>query len=104
LIRALPLICLATIIAIMGSANAQNFDGEAHAKDGDDLIVAGKDIRLFGIDAFEFDQKCEAEGKLYPCGVFAQEQLVHKIFGPLSPLRAVGPRHRAQSPGGRLLG
>jgi endonuclease YncB( thermonuclease family) len=45
----------------MSTARAQTFDGPATAIDGDDLVIGGTDIRMFGIDAFETKQKCEAE-------------------------------------------
>lgn len=36
--------------------------------DGDGLRVGGAVIRLWGIDAPELDQTCEAEGRETPCG------------------------------------
>ena len=80
---AIPLLLLA-----MGTARAQSFDGHAFAKDGDDLIVDGTDIRLFGIDAFEFKQRCEADGALYPCGKIAKQELAKKVQGRRRSLRA----------------
>jgi endonuclease YncB( thermonuclease family) len=65
----------------IGMARAQTFDGQAIAKDGDDLIIAGTDIRLFGIDAFEFGQMCEADGAAYACGQLAKQDLAKKVLG-----------------------
>ena len=64
-----------------GTARAQAFDGHAIAKDGDDLVIGGIDIRLFGIDAFELHQICEAESKTYACGELAKQDLAKKVQG-----------------------
>lgn len=44
--------------------------------DGDSLVVAGREIRLLGIDAPERDQDCrDADGESWPCGRAAQAAL-----------------------------
>src|SRR5215831_442503 len=65
------------------AATSAHFNGKATAKDGDDLIIAGTDLRLFGIDAFERSQRCEAGGVLYACGEQAYKALATKIAGKL---------------------
>jgi hypothetical protein len=40
-------ICITTVL-IAGTARAQTFEGHATAKDGDDLVIGGTDLRLFG--------------------------------------------------------
>ena len=40
-------ICIAMAL-IAGTARAQTFEGHATAKDGDDLVIGGTDLRLFG--------------------------------------------------------
>lgn len=52
------------------------FSGYALAVDGDSLIIDGKQIRLYGIDAPELKQKCQlADGISYNCGLQARDQL-----------------------------
>jgi endonuclease YncB( thermonuclease family) len=43
--------------------------------DGDTLVVAGKRVRLFGIDAPELDQLCVRDGRTWPCGREAKEAM-----------------------------
>ncbi len=44
--------------------------------DGDSFVLRGKEIRLSGIDAPEYQQNCRDEhGKLYPCGQISAEVL-----------------------------
>ena len=47
----------------------------AEVLDGDTLVVAGKRVRLFGIDAPELDQLCIRDGRTWPCGREAKEAL-----------------------------
>src|SRR5262245_39633829 len=50
--------------------------GPATAKDGDDLLIGGHDIRLHGIDAFEADQTCtRTDGRTWACGEAARRKL-----------------------------
>jgi endonuclease YncB( thermonuclease family) len=52
----------------------QSFSGKAYAIDGDSLMVAGNEVRLFGIDAPEYSQKClNADNIEYPCGMMAKK-------------------------------
>jgi hypothetical protein len=63
----------------VGTARAQTFEGHAIAKDGDDLVIGEIDIRLFGIDAFELHQMCEADSKMYPCGSLPNKTSLRKF-------------------------
>lgn len=47
---------------------AQVVQGSAKAVDGDTLEVAGKRVRLSGIDAPESDQTCQKDGASWACG------------------------------------
>jgi len=47
--------------------------------DGDTIIVDATRIRLFGIDAPEVKQSCNARGSLVSCGVQSKEALERKI-------------------------
>src|SRR3954447_2112291 len=44
-------------------------------------VIGGSDIRLFGIDAFELHQMCEADSKMYACGELANQDLAKKVQG-----------------------
>lgn len=46
--------------------------GTARVVDGDTLSVAGRRIRLQGMDAPEIGQTCERDGKSWPCGTIAR--------------------------------
>jgi endonuclease YncB( thermonuclease family) len=78
---------LATILACLAfaawtcAAAGADFSSPATAKDGDDLIIAGHDLRMFGIDAPELSQRCEAGGSVYPCGEWARDALAGKVAG-----------------------
>ena len=61
-------------------AAAQTFSGPAAAIDGDSLEVAGRRIRLFGIDAPESRQDCrDGRGRFYACGMKARDALADAI-------------------------
>ncbi len=49
--------------------------------DGDTLRIDGQVVRLFGIDAPEVRQFCQAKGKTYACGQRAREYLESLIRG-----------------------
>jgi endonuclease YncB( thermonuclease family) len=54
--------------------------GRAHVIDGDSLKVAGTPIRVFGIDAPEWRQRCRgADGHLYRCGGWAFRALAQRL-------------------------
>lgn len=68
-------------LAICSTAAAQSLSGVATAGDGDSLTVAGRKVRLLGIDAPELDQTCSKEGQIWPCGQTAKEHLASLIAG-----------------------
>jgi endonuclease YncB( thermonuclease family) len=49
--------------------------GEARVIDGDSLVVAGVEIRLYGIDAPEYRQYCFRRGRPWACGIDATRTL-----------------------------
>lgn len=55
--------------------------GLARAKDGDSLLVGRTEVRLFGIDAPEFDQSCSVNGRRWACGVAAADYLSKLVTG-----------------------
>ena len=56
-------------------AAGQAVSGSAVAIDGDSLTVSGVEVRLYGIDAPEGKQTCERDGRVWPCGEVAAQQL-----------------------------
>lgn len=57
------------------------FSGLGQAKDGDSLMVGSREVRLFGIDAPEWDQPCTRAGKPWACGQDAADQLSKLVTG-----------------------
>ena len=74
---------LTILLAALLAANPDNrpIYGVATAGDGDSLTVAGKRIRLFGIDAPEIDQICTRGGSRWACGQEAATQLSKLVTG-----------------------
>ena len=64
---------LCALMLWSGAAEAKpvTVSGTAYAIDGDTLVIRGRHIRLFGIDAFERDQMCAR----FACGVQAKSVL-----------------------------
>lgn len=58
-----------------GPASAETLSGTAEAIDGDTLKIGGREVRLFGIDAPEFQQTCDHNGEVWACGEEATRQL-----------------------------
>lgn len=82
------LICFSVLaLAIVAPAASHSvqpgmsFYGAAHAKDGDSLTVGGREVRLFGIDAPEFDQTCSRNGQRWSCGSEAADDLSRLVTG-----------------------
>ncbi len=54
-------------------------EGNAHVVDGDSLVVAGREIRLDGIDAPEGRQQCMRNATAWPCGEEARRHLMRAV-------------------------
>ena len=56
-------------------------EGAAKVVDGDTLVVGGKEITLYGIDAPELEQTCLFRKKTIRCGVLSSDALRDLITG-----------------------
>lgn len=72
--------------------------GIARIIDGDSIVVAGVEIRLYGIDAPEYRQYCFRRGRPWACGVEATRTLRALIAN-----RPVACRAREQDRYGRTV-
>jgi endonuclease YncB( thermonuclease family) len=88
LIPVLSLICAGALSAQV-STPGRPFSGLARAKDGDSLTVDAREVRLFGIDAPEFDQTCIRNGVNWSCGAEAADRLSRLVTGRDVRCRAV---------------
>ena len=73
--------------------------GTGQAKDGDSLMVGDREVRLFGIDAPEYDQTCKRAGHDWRCGSAAADRLAQLVTGKNVVCASVGTDQH-----GRLLG
>lgn len=77
-----PAAALVVLAAVVAPAAAGTLTGPAQVIDGDGLMVAGREIRLHGIDAPEWKQKCQdAGGRDWPCGATAKAVLESLVAG-----------------------
>ncbi|MFZ9181112.1 MAG: thermonuclease family protein [Rickettsiales bacterium] len=60
----------------------KEFSGKAKVLDGDSIKVGNKEVRLFGLDAPEYKQKCLDKDNLeYNCGINSRDFLQKLIAG-----------------------
>ena len=55
--------------------------GIAEVRDGDSLKISGEEVRLLGIDAPEYDQRCGEAEDVWDCGEAAKEMLEAMVMG-----------------------
>jgi endonuclease YncB( thermonuclease family) len=93
-------VALAALAAAGWFARRETADitGSAQVIDGDSLVVAGVEIRLYGIDAPEYRQTCFRRGRPWACGVDAARTLRALIAS-----RPVGCRAREEDRYGRTV-
>lgn len=72
---------LAAALLQAASVNSIPIYGIARAVDGDSLEIGGIRVRLFGIDAPEFDQLCTRSGARYACGAESADRLSKLVTG-----------------------
>ena len=80
---------LMIVLAAM-PAGADEVAGVARVIDGDTLAIGATRIRLFGIDAPDFDQQCGASEALWDCGKIAATRLTALADGRV---RCTGDEH-----------
>ena len=93
----LPLIL--TLNACIPAAAQTPVSGFGKSIDGDSLHVGDKEVRLFGIDAPEFDQTCQRASGDWGCGAAAADQLSKLVTGKAVVCTSVGTDDH-----GRVLG
>jgi endonuclease YncB( thermonuclease family) len=60
----------------------KKFSGNSFVLDGDSLKVGGKEVRLFGLDAPEYNQTCfDEKNEEYPCGQVSRDFLISLAGG-----------------------
>ncbi|MBU1210404.1 MAG: thermonuclease family protein [Alphaproteobacteria bacterium] len=67
--------------ALRPAGRVVDVEGTARAIDGDSLHVAGREVRMQGIDAPEGRQSCRRDGREYACGEEARKLLQRLIGG-----------------------
>lgn len=82
MIRMRLLCCAGTLLAMTFCLFCNNAFAKVKVLDGDSLVVDGVEVRLEGIDAPEYKQKCYKEsGKKYDCGERSKQELIKFING-----------------------
>ena len=97
-----PTACILGIAVLTACAPAvaqAPISGFGKSIDGDSLHVDEKEVRLFGIDAPEFDQTCQRASGDWSCGAAAAEQLSELVTGKRITCTSVGTDDH-----GRILG
>jgi len=75
-------LCASLLVpATVLGAPMETFRGKARAMDGDSLRVGRREVRLWGVDAPEFEQTCERDGRTWDCGRAARAALASRIEG-----------------------
>jgi endonuclease YncB( thermonuclease family) len=75
---------LTALAAVLTWWNEKRVEGMGKAIDGDSILLAGEELRLKGIDAPEFDQICDKDGKAWRCGETSKIVMARELArGPL---------------------
>jgi endonuclease YncB( thermonuclease family) len=83
-VRTLAYALLFTMFPITIGYNPATIGGRAKVVDGDSIEINGARIRIWGIDAPEYNQRCDdAEHQSYPCGQMALNHMRRLVAGAL---------------------
>ena len=83
--------CLLFLLAAAAAPlSSQLLLGVARAGDSDSLTVGDTSVRLFGIDAPEFNQVCTRGGEQWACGAEAADRLSRLVTGKELQCHGVG--------------
>src|SRR5262245_29184527 len=93
-------VLIAALAALAWLVNRQGAEivGPARVIDGDSIVVAGTEIRLYGIDAPEAHQTCQRGGQPWACGTEATKAMRTMVAG-----REIRCRAREQDRYGRTV-
>ena len=80
-VRSIRTMILALLITAASAASGEPIYGVARAGDGDSLTIGERRIRLFGIDAPEWNQSCKRDSRDWACGQAATEALSKLVTG-----------------------
>jgi len=72
---AILLVFLLLAAAIFLRKPEEMLTGQPHVKDGDSLVINGREMRLKGLDAPEWNQTCRINARDVPCGRMAADAL-----------------------------
>lgn len=87
---AMPLFLLTLLAAPAGAAGEAEIIGPPRVVSGDHLEVAGKSLRLAGIDAPEAGQECRLSDRSYDCGRISATALMDLTAGVEVRCRRLG--------------
>ena len=67
------------VVFYLEQGHEESRTGSARVIDGDSLVLEGVEIRLRGIDAPEFNQRCDGDNGQWPCGRQSRAELAKLI-------------------------
>jgi endonuclease YncB( thermonuclease family) len=91
-------VAVVAALAFMFERRAPEIVGAVRVIDGDSIVVAGTEIRIFGIDAPEYRQACFRGGRPWRCGIAATDMMRSLVAG-----REIRCRAREQDRYGRTV-
>ena len=98
------LLLVAALTACTPASAEPPVSGLGRAKDGDSLMVGQTEVRLFGIDAPEFDQSCTRNGQPWSCGSAAADQLMRLVTGKDVRCSSMGEDQHGRTLGRCMVG
>lgn len=87
-VGALLFVAAVALAAWLLDRPVKGIEGAARVIDGDSIVVAGVEIRVFGIDAPEYRQTCTRRAQLWECGREAASVMRAMVEGKRLTCRA----------------